>query len=406
MDTRKFVIVGAGQCGAWIARTLRQGGADGPVTLVGAERHSPYERPPLSKEALHGPLAVGHGELLTSAEASELGLALRLETAVTRIDRARRQIDHGGGAAIDYDVLFLAMGSRPRGLPGATPGPKVAYLRTREDADQIRGALATCKRLIVIGGGWIGLEVAAAAATQGVVVTVLEQALTLCARLLPERAALELQKLHEAHGVTVRLGVAIVAIDVADQAVRVELADGSTEAGDFLVVGVGGVANDELARACGLRTDGGIVVDRYGRTSDPSIFAAGDVARIQDEALGLLPRFESWANAQDQGIATAKAALGGTQPYDAVPWFWSQQYDSVLQMAGLYAKDQAIHHRSGAGKAGWLQVGVREGGVNFVCAMRAPREFRVARSWIGTSAQLNIPVFEDPSTELAAALLH
>lgn len=407
----RFVIIGAGQSGAWIARTLRKEGASGSIAVLGDERHLPYERPPLSKKGLTDGHPEESGVLLSRDEAAQFDIDLQLGVTATAIDRAARMIAIKSGAEIPYDLLFLAMGSRPRILPAAPPGPAVAYLRTRDDAARLRERLAVALRVFVLGGGWIGLEVASACVALGREVVLLEQAEQLCPRVLPPHAAQELATLHRRNGVDLRLGVKVekVHIDLAARApsgrVIVDVGGGVIESGDLMVVGIGGLPNHELAAAAGLRIDGGIVVDRRGATSDPRIFAAGDVARIEDPIAGLLPRLESWANAQDQAIAAARCALGSGQTYDAVPWFWSEQFGSRIQLAGLHHCGQQIHHRSGTGNGGWIQVGLDAGIARFACSMNAPREFRMVKGWIIAGTRVDPVTFVDPSRSLADAVV-
>ena len=405
MGTKGFVIAGAGQCGAWIARTLRQNGAVGAITLLGDEPHLPYERPPLSKEALNSSLPIEHGNLFSPAELLSLQITIQVGIKATAIDRDHQVVSTTGGH-VDYKTLFLATGSRSRILSQALPGPRVLYLRTREDSHRIQQCLESMEPLLVIGGGWIGLEVASVAAQRGIDVTVIEQESRLCARVLSPQASSEILALHLKYGVKVRLGSAITNIKQDATGVTVTMSDGTIVQSGWVVVGVGGLPNDEIAINAKLRTDAGIIVDRFGRTDDPNIFAAGDVARIEDSVLGLLPRFESWANAQDQAIATAKAALGIMQPYTPTPWFWSTQYDCQLQLAGIYHPEQTVLHRTGLDDGSWIQVGIVKGEVHSVCAMRSPRDFRLARSLIGTFAHIDPDIFSDVSQPISKSVVH
>lgn len=331
----RAVIVGAGQAGAWIARTLRDEGFSGPVTLVGAEAHHPYERPPLSKEVLKGADAASTGALLTADEAQAMGIDCLLSETVTAIDRAARQVACASGRVLPHDVLFLATGSRPRPLPwpGLDGAARVHELRTRDDALRLRAALEGAGSLAVIGGGLIGLEVAATARQAGVAVTVIEAGPRLCARSLPVEASDWLAALHRGNGVDLRMGQAVSGVQPDDTGVTLAL-DGGTLRVDQVLVGIGILPETALAQAAELAVEDGIVVDAEGRTSDPQVFAAGDATRQPCPMGGAPLRQETWANAMAQGIAAARAALGLAPARVKLPWFWSDQYDANIQVLG------------------------------------------------------------------------
>ncbi|MDO5683440.1 MAG: FAD-dependent oxidoreductase, partial [Propionibacteriaceae bacterium] len=344
-----IIIVGAGQAGGWAAATLRKEGYAGRVVLIGDEPHVPYERPPLSKAVLKGEAEPQHTHLMPADKFAELDLDFRSEVRVTAIDRAAREVELADGERIGYDKLILAMGGGARTLP--VPGgdlPGVLTLRTLADAAQLKERLNDGARIVVVGGGWIGLEVAATARQAGADVTVVEAMDRLCQRSVPVVISDYLRRLHEGHGVDVRLGSGVQRIESASngsdgnttsgdasQGLRVELTDGTWLEADTVVAGIGLVPHLELAEAAGLELDGGIVVGPDTRTSDPDIFAAGDVAVAHNPWVGGRIRLESWQNAQDQGIAAAKAALGQDVTHEPLPWFWSDQYEVNLQLYGL-----------------------------------------------------------------------
>lgn len=324
-----MVIVGAGECGTRAALALRQAGHDGPVILLGAEPHPPYERPPLSKDAIlaevPAPKAVGG-----SGRLAEAGIDFRPSSTVVGIDRAARRVLLDGGA-VAYDRLLLATGARPRPLAGAD-GPNVAMLRTLDDALRIRAALGPGRHLAVVGGGFIGLELAASARRLGAEVTVVEALPRLLGRGVPAEIAAVLHERHLAEGVRFHFAARIAGIGETG----VTLADGGLVPADLVVVGIGAVPNTGLAAAAGLAVDNGIAVDATLATADPAIVAAGDCCSFPHPLYGgRRLRLESWRSAQEQGTLAARNMLGAGEPVSAVPWFWSDQYDLTLQIAGV-----------------------------------------------------------------------
>lgn len=339
--THPILIIGAGQAGVQTAEALRAGGFEGPITLLGDEPHGPYHRPPLSKAWLAGEMEAVQLVMRAPEMLARKNIELRTDCKVTSIDRAAKTVTLADGSPLPYSGLVLATGSTPRALP--LPGGNahgVLALRSRDDASAIAERMATCIErqlpLVVIGGGFIGLEVAATARKKGLTVTVLEAAPRLLGRVLAPMLSDWYAELHRSHGVQLVLGAQIAEIitDHESQATGVRMADGTLYPAGLVVVGIGVNANDELARAAGLECERGIVVDACGRTSDPSIVAAGDCTarRLAD---GSLLRLESVQNATEQGKSAAAALLGQERPFTATPWFWSDQYDKKLQMAGL-----------------------------------------------------------------------
>ncbi len=335
------VVIGAGQAGVQAAEALRSGGYEGAITLLGDEPHGPYHRPPLSKAWLAGEIDADQLVMRAPDMLARKQIALRTGVRVAAIDRAAKVLRLSDGSTLPYDGLVLATGSTPRALtlPGAT-APNVLPLRSRDDASTISAELQACiagaQPVVVIGGGFIGLEVAATARKKGATVTVLEAAPRLLGRVLAPMLSNWYANLHRSHGVQLELGIGIEAIETgADgRAVAVRAADGRRFSAGLVVVGIGVTANDQLAQAAGLECDRGIVVDACARTSDPAIVAAGDCTarRLPD---GTLLRLESVNNATEQGKSAAAALLGQKRPFAGTPWFWSDQYDKKLQMAGL-----------------------------------------------------------------------
>lgn len=339
--THPILIIGAGQAGVQTAEALRAGGFEGPITLLGDEPHGPYHRPPLSKAWLAGEMEAVQLVMRAPEMLARKNIELRTDCQVTAIDRTAKSVTLADGSTLPYSGLVLATGSTPRTLP--LPGGNaqgVLALRSRDDASAIAERMAVCIErqlpLVVIGGGFIGLEVAATARKKGLTVTVLEAAPRLLGRVLAPMLSDWYAELHRGHGVQLVLGAQIAEIitDHDNQATGVRMADGTLYPAGLVVVGIGVNANDELARAAGLACERGIVVDACGRTSDPHIVAAGDCTarRLAD---GNLLRLESVQNATEQGKSAAAALLGQERPFTATPWFWSDQYDKKLQMAGL-----------------------------------------------------------------------
>jgi 3-phenylpropionate/trans-cinnamate dioxygenase ferredoxin reductase subunit len=331
-----MVIVGAGECGARAASTLREAGWDGAIDLLGAEVHLPYERPPLSKAALLGDQTPDPVMVHSEAALADLGITHRGGADVVDIDRTRREVALGSGERIGYERLLLATGASPRPLPMAAGFTRVHTLRTHDDALRLRAGLRSAARVVVIGGGFIGLELAAAAGTLGAEVTILEVADRLLGRAVPAEVAATIHVRHTDAGATVRCGLTLSAITESDIAVTVSLDDGTAIDCDVLVVGIGAIPDTALAEKAGLDVENGIKVDRHLATADPHIFAAGDCCSFPHPLYGdRRIRLEAWRNAQDQAAVAARNMLGDDRVYDAVPWFWSDQYDLSLQVAGL-----------------------------------------------------------------------
>ncbi|WP_439616059.1 NAD(P)/FAD-dependent oxidoreductase [Shinella sp.] len=330
-----FVIVGAGECGARAAFALRDKGFDGAITLIGSETHLPYERPPLSKEALvagAGPKLVADAERYVEARIDVL-----TGRTVSEIDRAGKRIVLGDGTALAYDKLLLATGARPRALPG-TPyaGGRIVALRSHDDAAAIRAHLVDGSHIAILGGGFIGLELAASARKLGATVTLVEGLPRVLTRGVPAEIAAIVAERHAAEGVEILCGAKVAGVEDLPGEVRITLEDGRVVSANLLVVGIGAVPNTELAEVAGLATDNGIAVDGMLRTADPDIFAAGDCTSYPLPLYGERRiRLESWRNAQEQGLLAAANMLGGAEAHSAVPWFWSDQYDMTLQIAGL-----------------------------------------------------------------------
>ena len=338
---RGFVIVGASLAGAKAAQALREEGFDGRVTLVGDEAVRPYERPPLSKEYLQGKSEREKVFVHPEGWYAEHDVDLRLSTEVTGIDRSGHHVDLAGGERLGYDALLLTTGSVPRRLtvPGADLDG-VRYLRRLDDSEGIRAAFGDARRVVIIGAGWIGLETAAAARIAGLEVTVLEYAELPLLRVLGPEAATVFADLHRGHGVDLRCGVEVAElVGEGGSVTGVRLGDGTEVAADLVLVGVGILPQDALARSAGLEVGNGITVDAHLRTSDPDIYAAGDVADAYHPRLRRHVRVEHWANARRQGVVAGKSMLGQDVEYDRLPYFFSDQYDLGMEYSGYVEPD-------------------------------------------------------------------
>ncbi|HVZ44219.1 MAG TPA: FAD-dependent oxidoreductase [Ramlibacter sp.] len=343
METRQpaLVVVGAGHAGGELAMAARQSGWPGSITLIGEEPGVPYQRPPLSKAYLCGQATEADIQLRPAA-AYETAAVRRIEgVRVASIDRAARQVLLTDGRALPYDKLALCLGGRPRplscaGIDPHSPPANLLYLRTLRDARAIGEHLQPGKRIVIVGGGYVGLEVAASAVGRGALVTVLEAQPRVLARVAGPELSRFYQSVHAAHGVDIRTNAAIAAVNCeAGRIVCLTCGDGSTLEADAVVAGIGMIANVEIANAAGLDAANGLEVDENGMTADPDIFAAGDCTRYQHPLYGREVRIESVPNALEQARAIAGWLGGKPKPNRSVPWFWSDQYDLKLQMAGL-----------------------------------------------------------------------
>lgn len=343
--TRGMVIIGAGECGGRAALALPDLGYDGPVTLVGDEPHLPYERPPLSKEAMASEApeikAIASDELLAEKSIRHIH-----SVQAVAIDRAAHMVRLSDGSALPYDKLLLATGSTPRKLPMPGLGSRCVYLRTFADALAIRAHLSPGKRIAIVGGGFIGLELAAAARKLGATVTVIEAQPRILMRGVPAEIAEIIHAAHVAEGVSILCGDGIASVDDDGKEVRIALAGGQQISADLAVIGIGAVPVTRLAAEAGLTIDNGIAVDAELRSSDPDIFAAGDCCSFPLATYGgRRVRLEAWRNAQEQGALAARNMLGASEAHAAVPWFWSDQYGLSLQIAGLSDEGRSVVRR-------------------------------------------------------------
>ena len=336
---RSIVVVGGGLAAGKAVSVLREQGFDGELTLLCAEPHPPYERPPLSKGSLAGDDPVDGAFVQPETWYDEHHVDLRLGAEATGLDPDAHTVS-AGGRETRYDRLLLATGSRVRHLQLADDsGAPVAYLRTIEDSERIKSVLEPGRTVVVVGGGWIGLEVAAAARTRGADVVVLEALEKPLLRVLGDEVADVFVGLHRAHGVDLRTGVSVSGLEARGGRGVVHLADGGSVEADLVVVGVGIAPETALAEAAGLTVDNGVVVDEHLRASHRDVFAAGDVANAFHPTLGRHLRVEHWDNALAQGATAARNMLGATESYDRLPYFFTDQYDLGMEYVGSVGPD-------------------------------------------------------------------
>lgn len=336
----RYVIVGAGQAGRRAAEALAAEAAGAAIVLLGDEPYPPYNRPPLSKQVLTDEIELARVFQRAADDYAALGVTFRPNSRVLHIDWNRKLLELAGAAPQVYDKLLLCTGSRPRrlDLPGADD-TRVLTLRTIDDALAIRALLGSGRRLVIIGGGFIGMEVAASARRMGSEVVVLEAAERLMARAMPPLLSGFVQDMHLRHGVALHLGVQLHGFERQANGLLCVLSSAGAFACEAALVGVGVQPNVELAADAGLKTDNGIVVDEYGRTDDPDIFAAGDVTNHYNPLLQRYLRVESWQVAQNQPPLVAKNMAGQHLPYAELPWLWSDQYDCNIQTLGLFSPE-------------------------------------------------------------------
>ncbi|ARE84440.1 Rhodocoxin reductase [Roseovarius sp. EC-HK134] len=395
------VVIGAGQAGASLVAKLRSEGYDGPITLIGEEPVPPYQRPPLSKKYLLGDMALERLYLRPESYYAEAGIDLRLNARVTAIDRAAQEVVIGT-ERLGYAHLVLATGSRPRHLPAAIGGELggVHVVRTLADVDAMAPGFVPGARVLIVGGGYIGLEAAAVAASRGMQVVLVEMAPRILQRVAAKETSDYFRALHGRHGVDIREGVGLERLLGDGQVNGARLTDGTEVAVDMVIVGVGIVPDTALAEAAGLAIDNGIAVDAQGRTSDPTIWAVGDCASFP-HGEGRL-RLESVPNAIDMADCVAGNILGAAVAYVPKPWFWSDQYDVKLQIAGLSTGYDRIVTRDGAASVSFWYF--RGDQLLAVDAMNDPRAYMVGKRLIDAGKTADPAVVADAAADLKVLL--
>lgn len=396
------VIVGAGHAGGSAAAFLRQYGHQGRIVLIGDEPLLPYQRPPLSKAWLKGEADADSLSLKPADWYADNNVSLRLEGVAERINRSEKTVTLASGEVISYDVLILATGARARELPIAGSDlAGVLSLRTAADAELLKHALGPGKRMAVIGGGYVGLEAAASARALGAEATIIEREGRVLARVACETLSTFFQDYHGARGVTFALNAGVAAFEGENGHVTgVRFADGKVLPCDVALVGVGAVPNDELAKDAGLETANGVVVDLDARTADPSIFAIGDVTHRPLPLYDRQFRLESVPNALEQAKQAASAILGRAGPAAEIPWFWSDQYDLKLQIAGLPFEADRQVVRGDVAAAKFAVFHLKGDLVQAVEAVNAPPEFMAGKQLIAKRTPVSAERLADPTVSM------
>jgi len=400
-----IVIVGAGQAGVALAAKLRALGYLDPLILIGEEPVPPYQRPPLSKKYVSGELEVDRLLIRSRSWYAEQGIELRLSTRVVALSPGEREVTLSDGSRLRYRQLALATGARPRCLPSEIGGALrgVATIRNLADADAIAPHLQAGRQLVVVGGGYIGLEAAAVAAGKGMQVTVIEAAERILQRVAAPETSSYFRDLHRRHAVTLHEAVGLERLAaVEDRVASVLLKDGTTLQADLVIVGIGVVPNDDLAREAGLRIENGIAVDAQCRSSDPEIFAVGDCAGFPWR--GTATRLESVQNAIDQAEHAAGAMLGAAAAYDPVPWFWSDQYDVKLQIAGLNRGYDQVVVRPGKRPGSQSVWYYRQGALIAVDAMNDALAYAFGKKALEGGKSIPPAIAADAAADLKSAI--
>jgi len=402
MSEGRVVILGGGHAGGSAAAFLRQYGHTGPIVLVGEEPLLPYQRPPLSKAWLKGEAGEDELQLRPPSFYAENDIAVRLGLKATRIDREAKIAFLEDGEALHYDALIIATGARARRLP--LKGGELARtleLRTAADAEMLKAGIAPGKRLVIVGGGYVGLEVAASARALGAEALVIEREPRILARVAGPILSDFFTAYHRRHGVRFELGAWVEALEGADgQVSAVRLNDGRTVPCDLVLIGVGALPNQELAEAAGLPCDGGIVVDEEARTADPAVFAIGDVTKRPLPLYSRSLRLESVPSALEQAKQAAAAITGHKPPAHEVPWFWSDQYDLKLQIAGVPFDVDDLVVRGDPASARFAVFHMKGEVIQAVEAINSPAEFMGGRLLIGAKRPVSRERLADPQVSM------
>ena len=402
------VIVGASHAGTQAATKLRRFGYEKPITLVGDECHNPYHRPPLSKDFLKGKKDRKGLSLLAESVFEKLDIDFVPGVRVQAIDRSDQTVLLANGDSASYDELVLAIGARP--ICPSMSGidlKEVFFVRTIDDVESLQSVVAPGKRTVIIGGGYIGLEVAASLRLLGLEVTVVEAESRILKRVTSEPVSQYFGELHTANGVNVRVNekVATIVGDGHGHVTAVELESGEQIGADIVVVGIGVCPNTDIAKEAGLKTSMGINVDEYARTNDPNVLAIGDCASVDHPLCPGRRRIESVQNANDMATVAANTITGTLRAYDSVPWFWSDQFDTKLQIAGLAIDyDQIVIRESQASQNSFSVVYIRRGRLIAVDAVNSPKDYLHGRKLIENRAEIDTSKLEDPNLALSDAI--
>ncbi|MBM4204550.1 MAG: ferredoxin reductase [Gammaproteobacteria bacterium] len=393
------VIIGAGHAAGQVAASLRQDGHEGPIVLLGEEPFIPYQRPPLSKQYLSGEQAIERVYLRPQKFYDDKNIRVKTAVTVTRIDRTNKTVYTASGESFSYDDLVIATGSRARKLSieGSNLGG-IHYLRTVADVDAIRSEMGSGKKLVIVGGGYIGLEVAAVAVTSGMEVHVIEMEGRILQRVTTPEMSAYYHQLHTSRGVQIHTSTGVKGFTGDNGRVKGVFAGDQTFAADIVIVGIGIIPNIELAKDAGLTCENGIVVDDHCRTSDPHIYAIGDCSNHPNPLLGRRLRLESVPNAMDQARVTSANIRGQDKVYATIPWFWSDQYELKLQMVGFSADGNQQVLRGDKSANQFAVFYLKDGVLVAADAVNSPKEFMLCKNLVGKP--VDAARLADPATDL------
>jgi len=404
-DNQQFVVIGASQAGGWVAKTLRNEGFKGSVILIGEEPYLPYERPPLSKGALAGEATLESTYFWAPEEYDDLDIDVRVNTRVTKIDRGKKQVILYNGDILKFDRLAITTGARVRVLPiEGSNLDGIFYLRTMADTKAIRATLKEGTKALIVGGGWIGLECASTLKQLNCEVTIIEAAERLCGRAVTPEISDWMFHFHTNRGIKIKLNTTLNSFTGDSYLSKANLSNGEIINIDMAIIGIGVIPNIELAEDAGLAVDNGIVVDTKTQTSDPNIFAAGDVTNHPNEILGRHIRLESWENAQNQGIVAGKALLDLAEPYAEIPWFWSDQFDTNIQMIGLPEKWDSTVTRGEPKSNEFITFYLRNNQIIGAISINAPRDLRFAKRLMQAKKHLSVEDLANTGVKLQSLL--
>ncbi|MGZ4751272.1 MAG: NAD(P)/FAD-dependent oxidoreductase [Oryzihumus sp.] len=405
MSTQTFVIVGASLAGAKAAETLREEGFDGRVVLLGEETERPYERPELSKGFLLGTKPADKLYVHAADFYAGHDIELRTSTAVTALDPGAHEVVLDGGERLGYDRLLLATGASSRRFPVAGADlPGVVYLRRMGESDDLRTAIQGASRVVVVGAGWIGSEVAACARMLGAEVSMIAPEAVPLERVLGPEVGAVYRDLHADKGVDLHLSTGVDRVEGTDAATGVRTSDGTLVEGDLVVVGIGAAPRDELARAAGLEVDNGVLTDEHLRTSEPDIYAAGDVANAMHPFYGKRIRVEHWANALNQGPAAARNMLGAGTAYSRVPYFYSDQYDFGMEYNGYATEWDRVVFRGDPASREFLAFWLRDGQVVAGLNANVWDQADGIKALVRSGARVDADRLADPAVDLGELL--
>lgn len=387
MNPPSVVIIGASHAAAEAISTLKKKGFEGQITLIGDEPYLPYQRPPLSKKYFNDEVTVEQLYIRGPATYESAGVVQKLGLRAEQIDREDKVVVLSSGEQINYDKLILATGTSPRRLPvEGSDSKRIKYLRSKDDVDDIKNQLSPGSKLLIVGAGYIGLEVAASAVKQGMKVTVLEAMDRVLQRVTSPLVSEFYQNMHAEEGVDIRLDTALLSFEESDDLGRVVLSDGETLEFDLAIIGIGVIPNTELAEAAGLACDNGVLVDEFTRSNDDNIYAVGDCSNHHSYLYNRNLRLESVPNAMGQAKTAALSICGENIPYDEVPWFWSDQFDVKLQTVGLCEGYDDIVVRGDPALRKFAAFYLQEGRLIAVDAINSPAEFMISKKLVAAHA--------------------